>query len=211
LTLPAPARNVAQKLVCTQGDICRLQDSVAAFGFGYLPGSIASDVLQNLQAEARERFASSSTAEQSDGLNYRANVISLGPMASKFLAELQLIDLLTVVFGETFACADQNSCFTFYKAGDHLGPHRDEPEAECPVTVIVYLAAHSPMPRSLRTGLVLRVYGEETTSIGTPRLTIPTRVGTIVVGRGSKVWHERPQLDIGESVDALTACYHRAS
>jgi hypothetical protein len=199
------------RLICTPGEIRELRDGVAAFGFGCLIGLIDPDALRDLRAEAHERFASSNTAEQTDGLSYRANVISLGPRAREFLSGSQVIELLSLVFGEKFALADQKSCFTFYQPGDHLGPHRDEPEAECSATVIVYLATRGPSSWSSRTGLVLLVYGEEIADDGTPRLTIPTQAGAIVFGRGSKVWHERPKLEAGESVDALTACYRRAS
>ena len=43
------------------------------------------------------------------------------------------------------------------------------------------------------------------------RLTIPTHTGGIVVGRGSKFWHERPMLEKGEQVAALTGCYSYAA
>jgi hypothetical protein len=199
------------QLICTPNDFQELRKSVAEYGFGCLFGSIAPGALQGLQAEALERYAASCTAEQSNAFNYRANVISLGPTATKFLCESLLIDFLSQVFGEKFVLADQKSCFTFYRAGDHLGAHRDEPEAECSITVIVYLAARGPLPRSSCTGLELRVYGEDMANAATPRLTIPTQTGAVVVGRGSKVWHERPKLNAGESVDALTACYRRVS
>src|SRR5262245_34392956 len=40
-----------------------------------------------------------------------------------------------------------------------------------------------------------------------PRAIIPTHAGGIVVGFGSRFWHERPMLDEGERVAALTGCY----
>ena len=62
-------------------------------------------------------------------------------------------------------------------------------------------------PTRLLTGLELRIYGEEMTQNCQPHLTIPTRTGGIVIGHGSKFWHERPMLQKGEQVAALTGCY----
>jgi hypothetical protein len=39
------------------------------------------------------------------------------------------------------------------------------------------------------------------------RLEIPTITGGLVLGRGSKYWHERPKLQAGEQVIAITGCF----
>lgn len=200
-----------ETLLYSPEEVAELRRNVEMFGFGCLTGAIAADVLAAMQAEARERFPESLRAEQSIDLAYRANISSLGPCASEFLNSHRAIELLAQVFDGTFALADGVSCLTFYKEGDHLGAHRDQPADECQVTVLAYLVASGPAPKEGPTGLELRVYGEEMPPSGEPILTIPTRVGAIVLGRGSMVWHERPKLQPGEFVSALTGCYKAVS
>jgi hypothetical protein len=195
------------QLIYKPRDVERLRDSVRAFGFGCLAGAITPVVLRTLQAEAEERFASSQTAERTVELCYRANIISLGTKALEFFCSADAIHLLSAVFDETFEPVKQVSCLTYYRQGDHLGAHRDEPASDCEVTLIAYLSVCRSLSLSPRTGLQLLVYGEDMPNGGKPRLTIPTEVGAIVVGRGSKTWHERPRLEMGESVSALTGCY----
>jgi hypothetical protein len=57
------------------------------------------------------------------------------------------------------------------------------------------------------TGRVLEVYGPERTA--TPLKVFPTLAGSVVFGRGSKIWHGRPRLSAGESVIAVAGCYSR--
>ena len=194
----------------SRDDIEKVSLNVRLFGFAVLPGSIISPVLTGLQEEARERRGSASLAEQSEDLKYRANLVSLGPQARNFLCNQQMTELLSAIFGGNFVLTEHRSCLTFYNEGDHLGPHLDKPAKECAVTIIVCVAATGPPLRLPQTGLELRVYGQEMTTPCTPRLTIPTHTGGIVVGRGSKFWHERPMLKEGEHVAALTGCYRYA-
>jgi hypothetical protein len=191
-------------------DIDKVRLSVRSFGFGRMSGAIAPSVLRELQEEAEQRLAAAALAEQTDRLKYRARVVSLGPRVRDFLCSRQMLDLLSAVFQRRFVLTEQRSCLTFYQAGDHLGPHLDEPAEECVVTILVYLAAVGPAVRTPRTGLELRVYGETMPADGKPRVTIPTHTGEIVIGHGSKVWHERPVLEAGEHVTAVTGCYSHA-
>jgi len=41
------------------------------------------------------------------------------------------------------------------------------------------------------------------------RAILPTKAGTLVLGLGSMNWHERPTLQDGEYLTAMTACYSR--
>jgi hypothetical protein len=188
-------------------DIEKLRVSVRSFGFGLLSDVIVPSVLRGIQEEAEERCTAAVRAERSADLKYRANIVSLGPQARDFLCSRQLAALLSGTFDGRFVLTEHRSCLTVYKEGDHLGPHLDKPAEECVVTIIVYVAATAPALRSQQTGLELRVYGREMSRDGTARLTIPTRTGGIVVGRGSAFWHERPMLEKGERVAALTGCY----
>ena len=102
--------------------------------------------------------------------------------------------------------SDDASCYTFYRAGDHLGAHQDQKLA-CVATLILYLEAGGPDPDRPDTGLKLKVYGDTLPPDRVAIREIPTRVGRLVLGRGSEVWHERPRLLDGEYVAALTACF----
>jgi hypothetical protein len=198
------------QLKCTQIDLDQLRLNLGEFGFCSLPNAIAPSVLAGLLEEAQEQRKAAQLASKSAEVSYRAKVASLGPESKKFLFGQQTIELLASLLGENVSPTETHSCLTFYETGDHLGPHLDQPMTDCRATVIVYLAAYSPSPRSPSTGLVLHVYGREMTSGRTPILTIPTETGAIVIGRGSKFWHERPNLKEGEHVIALTACYSHA-
>jgi hypothetical protein len=198
---------VTHQLAYTQDDLEKLRLNMQEFGFGVLTDPIIPSALSALQDEARELFESAQFAAQSAELNYRARIASLGPEGKRLLFGQQTVGLLSSVLGERVLPTETRSCLTFYSEGDHLGPHLDQPAAECRVTGIVYLAAFSPFPHSPNTGLVLRIYGREMTSDRQPRLTIPTKIGAFVIGWGSKVWHERPALEKDEYVVALTGCY----
>lgn len=195
----------------SRDDVEKVRRRVQSFGFELLSGSVDPSVLRGLQEEAVERNGAALFAERSAGLNYRANIASLGPLAKNFLCSRQLTALLATIFGEKFALTEHRSCLTFYKEGDHLGPHLDQPAAECAVTIIVYVAATGRNHRSSQTGMELRVYGQEMTRNDEAQVTIPTHTGAIVIGRGSKFWHERPMLQPGEQVAALTGCYRVAT
>ncbi|KKL67102.1 hypothetical protein LCGC14_2138340 [marine sediment metagenome] len=184
--------------------------SVASCQFAAFPGAIGPQWLTALQDEAAALFSGAARAEGTGRLRYRANITGLGDVALGFLTHPDLLTLLSRHFGGDYALTPEISCLTFYDESGHLGAHLDEPAARCAVTIILYLAADSPDPQAPETGLVLNVYGIERASVGDARLRIPTRAGTLVLGRGSRVWHERPPLGRGESVTAITGCYHMA-
>ena len=204
-----PARHdvPARQLNYEPGDVEQLRRSVRTFGFGCLPEAIAPTALQKLQSEARERYSVAVFADQSAELSYRANLVSLGPEAEGLLSGREAKELMYSVFGQHVELSAGVSCLTYYGEGDFLGPHLDQPAEQCAVTALVYLSATAADSPASGTGLVLRVYGEEAPAGREPMLTIPTLAGAIVVGRGSKVWHERPVLQPGEQVMAITGCY----
>ncbi|MFC3166599.1 hypothetical protein [Paracoccus fontiphilus] len=185
--------------------------SIARYGFGLFPEAISPSALAAMQAEARARLADAVLAEDAKGeLRYRAHLTSLGPYALGFLRDPALTGLLTRHFGGEYSLSEEISCLTRYDAHSHLGAHLDTPAERCAVTILVYLEADGPDPDGQETGLVLHVYGKERDSVANPRLTIPTVAGSIVLGRGSEIWHERPALAPGESVVAITGCYGRS-
>jgi hypothetical protein len=188
-------------------DIEVLRTSIEEHGFGYLPGAIHPLVLRKIQEEAVEKQAEAKPAEGVSGLHYRAQITSIGPVTQSFLRDEQVRQLLTSSFGGRFELTERRSCLTIYGEGDHLGPHLDKPSEECAVTIIVYVEATRSSERRAETGLVLRVFGCQIENPPTVRLEIPTTTGALVLGRGSKYWHERPKLQAGELVIAITGCY----
>ena len=198
---------VPSPLQCPEGAVDAMISSVRRFGFGALDRALRGPVLDNLRMEAQRRLKAASHAKSESGLRYSARVGGLGEVALSLLKGADLSGLLEEVFGATFTLSEEISCFTFYAAQDHLGAHQDKPADRCVVTIIVYLHAVSPAPDAPDTGLVLNVYGETEDSVGHTRLAIPTTPGTLVLGKGSRVWHERPRLKDGEEVIAITGCY----
>ena len=206
------SQDVHTGLLYSADDVARLRADVETHGFGCLPHALSPVLLETLQREAESRLGLALFAEQATDLSYRAKLTSLGPAAATLLGGPQARALLHGVFAEPLILSEGVSCLTFYGEGDHLGAHLDQPAAECAVTILVYLAANgATSPPSPATGLVLRVYTEDKPQGEQPRVIIPTRAGAIVVGRGSRVWHERPSLLPGEQVVALTGCFKPAS
>jgi hypothetical protein len=185
----------------------RLRAGVVSDGFAATDAFVPQTMLARLREEARAAAGSASRATGRGGVAYRASIAPLGPLASELLFGDALLALLTAVAGTPVAASTERSCLTIYRSGDRLGPHLDEPESECWFTAILYLEAESTSPVGHSTGLELRIYAKRPTARRRPRLVIPTVAGRLVVGRGARVWHERPPLRVGERVMALTACY----
>lgn len=199
-----------RRLNYSHEDENRLRRSVQTFGFGSLPNAIMQPALKALHREAQERLGLAGVAEQAGVIRYRANIAPLGTEASALLSSDETNELLFRVFRQPVALSAELSCLTIYGEGDYLGPHMDQPATECAVTLIVYISASSTLPISHGTGLMLKVYQDEPAAGTEPCLSIPTRSGSIVIGHGSSVWHERPPLLPGERVVALTSCFARA-
>jgi hypothetical protein len=193
-------------LNCGAEQLKRLRFGVSEFGFASLEDALDDELLAALQAEAAEQRSVTLRAEEDGKVPYRARLASLGEVARSFLSSEATRELLCAVFDKAFVLTDDASCFTYYSGGDYLGVHRDQQDG-CMVTLIVYLDVASSDPRLPRSGMSLRVYGEALPKDDEPRLVIHTHVGSLVVGRGAHVWHERLRLREDESVVALTACF----
>jgi hypothetical protein len=186
-----------------------LRASVSEYGFAYLEDALG-DELTALRAEAALKRDNARSAIESSAIPYKARIADLGDDALSFLRSPSIAQLLNALFDEPLTLSEDASCYTFYGPGDFLSLHRDRP-VECTATLILYLDAASPDPHSPLTGLSLRVFGEHGEKAAEPRLIIPTGIGTMVVGSGSRTWHERPPLQPDERVIALTACFAAAS
>lgn len=164
-------------------------------------GMLATEALASLDGLRR-------ATRDDDGLRYSAGIADMGPQAKAFLTGPGLIDSLRWFTGQAVRLTSDMSCLTVYEAGDRLGVHLDQPADRCALTVIYYLDCASPAPEAPESGLQLWVYGRDRDSIrGAPCQIIRTRPGRLVFGLGSQVWHERPQLQPGERVIALTTCF----
>jgi hypothetical protein len=195
------------RLSHTPGDLCVLAASIRSFGFGQISDALTPFQLHALQDEAADLLSSARCAQQAAAPQYRASIVPLGPEATAFLDSPETRSVLHAVFGRNFRLSPQRSTLTYYNEGDHLGPHLDKPEEECSVTVLVYLLVQRAATMEPNTGLTLHVYGQSMPEDGCPTISFPTRRGSIVIGRGSKFWHERPRLAPGEHVAGLTGCY----
>jgi hypothetical protein len=184
-----------------------LHQQVKSFGFGSIRGFIIPSLLRRLQEEAGAALRSARHAASDEGLRYSARINSLQPHAAEFLSSPEMVELLRDLFGIDVVLTAGRSCTTYYSEGDYLGPHLDTPAEECVVTIIVYLNAEKSDALHSDTGLVLNIYGPSYPHDDGIKLRIPTQPGTIVLGYGSTIWHERPRLQSGEHVIALTGCY----
>ncbi len=185
----------------------RLRREVAADGFASCDQALDPKLISALQAEARAAFAHSVTAEDDGSVSYRAKMGNLGPVGKAFLSHTATTAVLDSIFEGCVTVSENASCYTFYAEGDHLGLHQDRSDS-CHVTLILYLEVNGPSPRPASSGLELRVYGcERPAETEAPKVIILTYIGRVVVGRGAKVWHERPRLAQGEQVMALTSCF----
>lgn len=187
-----------------------LRASVGEYGFAYLENALGDELKAALRAEAAAQSGNAHSAIESRAIPYKARIADLGDDALSFLRSPSIMQLLNALFEEPLTLSEDASCYTFYGPGDFLSLHRDRP-IECAATLIMYLDAASPDPQSPWTGLSLRVFGKHGEKAAEPRLIIPTRIGTMVVGSGSRYWHERPPLQPDERVIALTACFAAAS
>ena len=196
----------AHDLRITAGTMSSLRAKALEFGFVPLENALGDELMAELRAEALAQRANAQPAEGTDANPYRSHIADVGDCARAFLMDQAVGNLLQAAFDETLELSAHANCYTYYEAGSFLSRHRDRP-VECVATLIVYLDAASPDPLSPQTGLSLRVFNDDETGGVKPRTVIPTTVGTVVIGRGSSFWHERPKLQPGERVVALTACF----
>ena len=179
---------------------------VQEFGFVCLENALDDEIMASLLAESNMKQSSARKAKENDPISYQASLADIGDTALSLLRSPFIYQILQMISDESLALTAEASCYTYYGPGDFLSAHRDR-FPECAVTVIVYIYAASPNSDSPNTGLSFRVYNEKSADKSNLRAIISTRVGSLVVGRGSYVWHERPPLQEGEYVTALTACF----
>jgi hypothetical protein len=191
-------------------DAKSLRERLISIGFAHVTCALDADVVGRLRAEATKRRVTALRAHGDADVPYRAHVAAMGAKARRLLSSAAMRRFLDDVFEAPLELSPDASCYTYYAMGDHLGLHRDRPDA-CIATMILYLDVRTVGPRQPPTpGMCLRVFGtEKPAPTEAPTAIIPTEAGTLVVGWGAKVWHQRLPLGPGESVAALTMCFRR--
>ncbi len=184
-----------------------IRQSIDYFGFHCLPDAMSSEMLEELAREAQCRRAEAKRAvSESADLPYSSRLAPLGPSALHVLGTMASPALLEPVFGRHFRYCPSASCYTFFEAGDFLETHRDD-ATNCEVTLLFYLSASPLRPDKQASGLKLSVYADDSDAPGALLKTIATPQGAIMFGHGSRFWHRRHQLQAGEHIWMLTACF----
>lgn len=180
-------------------------------GFARIKSYLPEGLFSELRLEANSLKLTAKPVSSDSEIKYQARLEGLGEKGKAFLAGQWMTDLTNALFKPKLIPDNTASCYTYYKEGDFLAPHQDHPE-QCIVTTILYLdVTGNPSPTG-KTGLELHLYKNETLlSSRQPSAIIPTIEGELLVGLGSQTWHERPILQAGESVTAITACYSYAA
>ena len=178
-------------------------------GFTAIEAEFSPHLLSVLRAEAAAKAQNAVPVSGTPQCRYHARLADLGEEGMAFLAGGRLSKLLDDLFGISLRPSPGASCYTYYRPGDSLGPHLDHPEL-CIVTVILYLDVLHPAARPAETGLALHILGSAGPGADRLRAILPTETGTLIIGRGATNWHERPTLQDGEYLTALTACCSRA-
>lgn len=183
---------------------------LASAGFTCIQGFVSPALVSDLRSEALRRKNVAKAVSCTSGHGYRAHLSGLGDSGHAFLAGSTMTELVDALFQLPLAPDKVASCYTYYQPGDFLGPHLDHAE-QCVVTAILYLEVVRPATKTDRTGLELHVLDDAPMDgCRNPRAIFPTRTGALILGLGSANWHERPMLQDGEYLIAITACYSRS-
>jgi len=192
------------------GDIETARTNIKTVGFTCIERMFNSQLLSKLRSEAflKKKDAVPVCGTSQCQYQYQAHLTGLGKAGISFLTGNRILKILDILLGMPLALEKDASCYTYYQPGDFLGPHLDHAE-QCIVTVILYLdVVHSDVT-SDKTGLVLHVIGGSPSDVNNPRVVLPTKAGSLIIGLGAANWHERPTLQNGEFLTAITACYSR--
>ncbi len=190
----------------SKNDLAFLKSDLRRVGFASVENSINDTLLKSLREEASIQWATARRVLDDGIVSYKAHLADLGDVARAFLTAPIFTEFLQLVFDQSFVLTESSSCYTYYETGDFLSPHQDSAD-DCEITVLVYLDASSPNPKSSNTGLSLKIYEDHAGKPAKQLHTIKTQRGLVVTGRGSKQWHSRPPLLIGERVTLLSACF----
>jgi hypothetical protein len=178
-------------------------------GFTCLRDMVSSSLMSELRLEAIRNKKGAKAVSSTAGSGYQAHLSGLGEAGLAFLSSSTMMELLRAMFDIPLVPSTDASCYTYYQPGDFLGAHTDHAE-QCLVTAILYLDVVRPDQEQDITGLELHILEYATPGGGrTLRAVMPTKAGVLVLGLGSANWHERPMLQEGEHLIAMTACYSR--
>jgi hypothetical protein len=201
---PQPCREIYG---CTLGVLYKALSDLNKIGFTCFPELIDATLLSELRSEALRCKHDAKRASSTSGHGYRAQLSGLGEAGRAFLTGSTMAGLIGAMFHIPLEPDKIASCYTYYQPGDFLGAHVDHPE-QCSVTAILYLDVVRSDRDSDRTGLELHILSASPSDDGSqPRAIMTSEPGSLIVGLGSLHWHERPMLQDGEYLTAMTACY----
>lgn len=187
-----------------------LRSSIERIGFAEARGPIEGPLLSALVDEAARARNSAVRACSDAAIAYSGHLARLRETSISFLTSAPVEGLLRAVFYDDFVLSEGSSCYTYYEAGDFLAAHKDESKG-CEVTLLLYLEARSDDPDSRASGLILQIYEGNEEAPGEIAHAFRTRQGSMILGKGSQVWHGRPPLLDNERVTLLSACFARTA
>jgi len=193
-----------------ESDRVSARDRFSKLGFVSIENAIRSRELIELKSEALLMKSKAKLVSDTSEYRHRAHQANLGESGYNFLLGRSIVSLVRFLVDGAVHLEGGASCYAYYQPGDHLDSHLDHQEL-CKVTVIAYLDIVRPKFDAEKTGLQLHVLGELNSNRNKPKAIIETKVGSVVVGLGSKNWHRRPELQEGEYLTAITACYSTSS
>lgn len=192
----------------TQDELTRARQALTEVGFCEIENAFRTRALDHLQSEAIDQYDNSYHASykaaRADELQYEADIADFGVEASAYHLDAGLHALLRELTGRQFTLRPEKSCFTYYTEGCFLGVHRDDIDGPSPISVISYFWSSGPVEA---VGLKLDLHADGNRPTPSPISSIPTRVASILVGFGTRVWHGRPMLGPNEKVIASTGSF----
>jgi len=136
--------------------------------------------------------------------NHRAN---FGESTYAWLNSQYMRNWLYLVTGEQLQLSGQSSCFTYYdQKGDFLAQHTDHP-TECRITFLLYLDVNCVDDDNPGSGIYLMAGRNND---GAAQWMLRARPKRILVLNGSVIPHWRPELQVGERVSMISACFRSA-
>lgn len=162
--------------------------------------AIPNNIFEALKEDCRSKKKTSKTAISDTAPSYSSQLSPIGETAARFMQSEIVLEQAYELAKQPLFLNKRSSCYTYYKAGDHLDFHKDDAK-ECEITATVCLTAISPHRSQTDTGLKIIFQ----TSNGP--VYIPTHAQDILLFKGSSISHARPPLRKSEQVTLITACY----
>jgi len=177
------------------------------YGFTALgPSAVSQNIFNALLQEAIDNRKLSWGGILDDPKKRTVCRSEIGPVAREFLTSQETKDVLKEFIAQEVELSFEATCYTYFDQPYHfLDIHKDR-ENSCFATIIIYLLVSYPENCQPSDGMRLMVFDKEEEDSG-PLLTITAKTNRLVIGFGSQYPHGRPNLEEGEVLYALTACF----